>query len=308
MANQIPFSGASDAAGGYVLPTEQGDLLTTGLLQEGGALNLAGDRRATSSRKTEFGIWLGAPTAEIVGEGAPKPATGGEFGQGTLNVKKIASILLFTDEQREDALNGDLDVLVDSGVRGAIADVIDANIIGKDSGTNISGAFDNMWRSANDGVEWAAATPDGLRLAVSAAMGKLEANGYRNQSNMGVLLAADASKHLRDARAAVETTTAIYDTADPLYGLQREFSSNLNTLGESAGANKIVGFVVYKPNVHVRIRKDVTLSTSNSATVNDGSTDRHLFQENLTALRYETRIGAYTHDLNRSVIPILNAS
>lgn len=314
MANQIPFSGASDAAGGYVLPEDQGALLTNGVLQLGGAIALAGDRRSTSARKEVFKIWLGRPTASFVGEGAAKPVTGGEFGETNMNVKKVASIVLFTDEMREDVRDGNVNVLVDSGVREAIADVIDANIIGKDSGTDIAGNFDSELVNSTQNVEYDADDADGLRRAVSSAMGLLEANGYGNQGNMGVLLGADTAQYFRDARTTVTTTgsTAVstaplYDSAaDPLYGLQREYSTNLNGISEGIGGNKVVAIVVYKPNLHLRIRKDVTLTVSNEATVNDGSTDRHLFQENLTALRYETRLGFMVHDLNRSVVVIFN--
>jgi HK97 family phage major capsid protein len=117
MANQIPFSGAANNSGGYAIPDKQAGTLVNAILQEAGSLALAGDRRATDARKEVFVIWLGQPTAGIVGEGAPKPVTGGELGQANLNIKKIASIVLFTDEQRDDVKNGDLDVLVDSGVR-----------------------------------------------------------------------------------------------------------------------------------------------------------------------------------------------
>jgi HK97 family phage major capsid protein len=93
MANNTPLSGLSDAAGGIVLPEAQGALLTNGLLRETGAIALAGDARTTSSRREAFAIWNGNPTAEVVGEGGTKPVTGGEFAGGTLNVKKIASIV-----------------------------------------------------------------------------------------------------------------------------------------------------------------------------------------------------------------------
>jgi hypothetical protein len=307
MANQIPFAEGSGASGGYLIPDKQAGVLTNAILQEAGALALAGDRKATDAKKEVFTIWLGAPTAGFVGEGAPKPVTGGELGSASLNIKKIASIVLFTDEQREDVKNGDLDVLVDSGVRSAIADVADAHAIGKDSGTNISGSFDSMLRSTTATKELGT-TADSLRLAISQAMAVLEGNGYKNQNQMGVLLTSDVNATIRDARKAVETSDALYEGVDPVYGLDRQVSTNLNTLSEAAGANKIVAFVVYKPNLHVRIRKDVSVDISNQATVNDGSTDRHLFQENLTAVRYETRLGFLVHDINRAVVAITNAS
>jgi predicted phage gp36 major capsid-like protein len=312
MANQIPISGASQAAGGYLLPTEQGDILINGLLQESGALQICGDSRATTARKSQFGIWLGAPTAGFVGEGADKPVTGAEFGQTTMNVKKVASIVLFTDEMIEDVQSGDLNPLVDSGVRLAIQDVIDANIIGKDSGVNITSNFDSMLRSTTATVEYTQANQDALARAVSAAMGVLEANGYGDSGQMGLLLGFGFGQALRDARSAADATAPLYGAGgqglDPTYGVQAAYSTNLNKPADAAAATNVVGFVVHKPNLHVRIRKDVTLTTSTEATVYDGAADRSLFQENLTAVRYETRLGFMVHDVNRAVVAIINAA
>jgi len=313
MPNQIPLSGASGAAGGFLLPDAQGELLTNALLKQAGGLAIAGDARTTSSRKTNFPIWLGAPTAGFVGEGAKKPVTGAEFGQGSINVKKVASIVLFTDEQIEDVQNGDLNVLVDSGVRTAIADVIDAHIVGKANGTNLTTSFDTMLRSTTATVEMVAATQDTLRKSISGAMGVLEANGYADQSQMAVLLGPGFAQHIRDARTAVDATEQLYVDQDPAYGLQREFSTNLNSASTTPAANVIKGYVVYKPNLHVRIRKDVELSVSRDATVDtsaalDGSALRNLWQENLTGIRYETRLGFFVHDLNRAVVAIIDAA
>src|SRR5262245_9997160 len=127
MANQIPLRESPLSAGGYLLPVEQGDILTNGVLLDAGAIALAGDKRATAATKTRSTTRLGPPTAGFVGEGAAKPVTGAEFGQTSMNVKKVASIVLFTDEMIEDVQAGDLNVLVDSGVRNAINDIIDAH-------------------------------------------------------------------------------------------------------------------------------------------------------------------------------------
>ena len=309
MANQIPLTGAIDAAGGYLLPPEQGEILTNGLLQETGGLQVCGDARATSSRKTQFGIFLGKPTAGFVAEGAQKPVTGAEFAQTTLNIKKVASIILLTDELREDIRNGDLNALVDSGVRSAISDVIDAHLIGKDDGTNVTTQFDSMLRSTTATTEYDGAQQDALRRAVSAAMGTLEDNGYGDQSQMAVLLSSTVRRAMRDARSAVDSSKVLYETtSDPLYGLQDAYSSNLSKWSDTAAATKILGFVVHKPNLHVRVRKDVTVSVTNEATVHDGTANRNLWQENLTGLRYETRIGFMVHDLNRAVVAIVDAT
>jgi HK97 family phage major capsid protein len=307
MANNTPLSGLSDAAGGIVLPEAQGALLTNGLLREAGAIALSGDARTTSSRREAFAIWNGNPTAEVVGEGGTKPVTGGEFAGGTLNVKKIASIVTFTDEMLEDVQSGDLNVLVDSGVREAIADVADANLLGLDSGTAITGAFDSELVGTTQVVELGTG-PDALQVAVSAAMGSLEANGYN--ANLGILASGDVARYVRDARlftvgAGTATAQGLYQNpADPFYGLERFVSTNLNTLSETAGAGKTVAVVAYRPNIHVRIRHDVRVKPSQEASVGGTS----LYQNDLTALRYVTRLGAWVHDLNRAVVKINNAS
>src|SRR5262245_17189280 len=201
MANRIPLATSVPAAGGYLLPPEQGDILIQGILMQAGAIALAGDRRATSSQKTQFPIWLGTPTAAPVGEGATKPVPGAEFGPTTLDIKKFASIVLFTDEMIDDVQGGDLNVLVDSGVRTAINDVVDAHALGIDSGVAITSVFNSWLQATTTSVEYDQTKGDGLQKAISAAMGILEGNGYGDVGNMGVVLGFGFAQVLRDARS-----------------------------------------------------------------------------------------------------------
>ena len=313
MANQIPFSGSSDAAGGILLQEEQGEILVNGILNESAAFMAAGDVRATSSHRTDFPIWLGEPTAGFVGEAGTKAVTGAEFGAGTLSIKKIASIVLFTDEQIEDVQNGDLDVLVDSGVRKGISKVIDQHAIGRNNGNAVTGSFDTELCDTSSVVELGTGQ-DALATAVSAAMGTLEDNGYTDHSDYAVILASDARRHIRDARmlgggTATSTGEGLYTpTSDPLYGVESYYSSNLDRFGNAATADAVVGLVVNKPNLHVRIKKAVEVSASTQATVHDGTQLRNLWQDNLTGLRYETRVGFFVHDLNDAVVAITNES
>ena len=294
MANNTPLSGLSDAAGGITLPTTQGVLLTEGLLREAGSLSLAGDSRATSTRKEAFAIWRGLPTSAFVGEGGTKPVTGAEFGGGTLNIKKVATIITFTDEMLEDVQNGDLNVLVDGGIRESIADTIDADVI---NGSN----FDSQFSDTTSTVALGTAG-DNLALGISAAMGSLEANGY---NDIGVVVGPGLARHVRDARAVpgggtagtVQGTVPLYGPlSDPLYGKPYAVSTNLATI---TGAGTIA-YVFSRPNQHVRIRKDVTVKPSQEASVGGTS----LYQNDLTALRYVTRLGHWIHDVNRAVIKV----
>jgi HK97 family phage major capsid protein len=312
MPNNTPLSGLSDAAGGILIPEEQGALLLDGILRESGALQIAGDYRTTSSRREAFAIFNGRATAEVVGEGGTKPVTGAEFSGGTLNIKKVAAITTFTDEMIEDVMNGDVNILVDTDVRQAIADVVDANAVGKDSGTNIVGTFDSELTGTTSTVEWDASKQDGLQLAISAAMGTLEANGYGAFNNLGILVHPSVARTIRDARAtgggtasATAQAQGLYGQAsDPFYGLPIFTSTNLNTFQEAGGSNKVVAVVAHRPNIHVRVRHDVRVAKSNEASVGGTS----LWQNDLTGFRYVWRGGMYVHDLNRAVVSVVNTA
>lgn len=301
MANQIPLSGAANASGGYLLPPEQGEILTNGMLEDAGALALAGDKRSTSSRKTTFPIWLGDPDAAFTDEAGTKSVTGAELDTDDLNIKKIATIVVFTDEMLEDLASGDLNVLVDSGVRRAINRKADQHAVG----IGVTSSFDSELSATTSQVALGTET-DALRRAVSAAMGSLEANGYDTSGpdTLGVLLAADFRQHIRDARNPGGSANVLYDnTADPLYGATRAYSANLTGVGGTVGTD-IVGLVVHRPNLHVRVRKDVTVTPSNEASLVIAGQTKSLYQEDLSAARYVTRLGFLVHDLNNAVVAI----
>lgn len=310
MANQTPLSGLSDAAGGILLPPEQAGILTNGILNEYNALTIAGDIQQTQSRQNAFQISLGQPTAGFVGEGGTKPVTGAEFSGGTLNIKKIATIVTFTDEMLEDLATGNIEALVDSGVRDAFADLIDEHVVGRSGGSNVSTSFDNCLRTTTSTVEVDTTKQDGYQTAISAAMGTLEANGYGR--NMGLVIPGDAARYVRDARStsggtasATAQAQALYgQPSDPFYNVPRVISSNLDNVTGTAGSGKIVGYVVSRPNIHVRLRHDIRVKPSNEATVGGTS----LYQNDLTAFRYVMRLGMWVHDINRSVVALTNAS
>lgn len=389
--NYIPFQGGQGSldstygpSGGYLLPPEQGEILVNGVLVETGGLQLAGDARATSSRKTQFPIWLGLPDADFVDEGAQKPLTGASLGQTTLDVKKLASIVVFTDEMIEDLQNGDLNVLVDAGVRQAISKKVDQHVVGLSAGAVSkfnSSLVGRVGASVTLGSDTIDNVDDRLQKAVSAAMGVLESNGYGDPANMGVLLGFGWQQKLRDARDGLGRP--VYDggtfagqSIDPLYNLDRAHSTALVNAGtaqiaasaEGAGtvtvadiSNVFIGapvtdgtdvayvsainattkvltlvnadgsafagtmtssakvltpqaVVVHKPNLHVRLRQDISVAVSNEASLpipqgtpgaEGGSASViSLFANNLTAVRYEMRLGFMAHDAARAVVPI----
>ena len=68
--------------------------------------------------------YVGRPTVATVAEAADKPATGAELAQVTLDIKKIAAIVMYTQELLDDAQD-DLTVLINQDMRAAFADLVD---------------------------------------------------------------------------------------------------------------------------------------------------------------------------------------
>lgn len=304
MANQIPFS-STDAAGGYLVPDEYGQTLIDGIRRESAVANLARVERVGSNNRS-WAVYSGRPAVEFVSESGEKPVTGAEFGEVVLNVKKLAAIVIYTEELLADAQE-DPRLLVTPDVVGAFADKIDAHALGYAAGSAISGSFDaelcNTTASAELGT-----TGDAFAKAVSDCMEDVESNGYTPNA---IVAASDVRAHLRDARNTVETTVPVYTAGynrepDTLYGLPMSYSSNLD--GFPAGAGNIAAVVGDFSHAILGIRQDITVKTSDQATVNIGGTPRNLWQRNEIAVLWEMRVGFQVHDLNKAFSKVTNAS
>jgi hypothetical protein len=298
MAINNPLKEGVNAAGGYLVPDEYANLLIQGVRDESAALTLAGNVQTTSAKTMNFPVLTDTPEASFVGEGEKKPTSGAGFSQFTINVKKLAVIIPMTTELLDDAVY-DPRVLIDAPVRKAFARLIDQHILGyaKDApvSTNFNNALCDTTQAAYLGAEH-----DALRLSISDAMGKIEANGY---SPNGVILPSDARQYLRDARQAVESTNVLYQGTDWSYGMRNGFSSNLQPMdSQSTGPVGIIGDF---SQLVVRMRQDISVSVSDQAVVTINGEPVSLWESNLVALRYEMRVACGAFDLNRSFAKII---
>lgn len=306
MANEIPLAEGTQAAGGYLVPEEHVDeILVDGIRRESAVAALA-KRITVRGKQAKITTYGGRPVAGFVDEGASKPVTGASFGQTTINIKKIAATVLYTEEMLEDARK-DPRAFVNVDVQGAFADLIDAHALGMAAGAAIVGNFDAELVGTSQTVELGSGG-DAFALAVSQAMEKVEANGYRPS---GVAAASDIRGHLRDSRHTVETAMPVYTAGfnrepDSLYGLPIAYTSNLDAL--PAGSGKVAAIVADWQRVLLAMRMDVTVRVSTEATIDDGAETHLLFQQNKTAYLWEMRLGLNVHDLNRAVCAITNGS
>ena len=299
MANQNPLSGATEAAGGALLPAPLVDTVVEQVQRVSGTLSLV-DTATTSSRKETIPVYKGRPVAQFVDETEAKPTDGAEYGSLTLNVKKLAVIVPISDELLADAAS-DPRLLVSDDVVAAFADAADAHILGLANGTPISGAFDsNINDDASDSVTLGT-DGDAIAKAVSEAMGKLEANGYTPN---GVLLGGDSAEQIRNARTETDNTTPVYNgSVDPFYGQRAAVSTNLARLSEDG----TVGVVADWNYIRFRVRSDLALTVSNEAAYTRNNELRSAFQDNVTLLRWEMRAGAIITD-PRAVVTITKAA
>jgi HK97 family phage major capsid protein len=309
MANAIPLLEGTAASGGYLVPdqTVQG-VFQKGIDRQSAVAGLSQVRRV-SGKTVKFTEYVGRPTAAFVAEGAAKTATGAEYAQVTVDIKKIAAIVMYTEELLEDAQD-DPQVLINNDVRAAFADLIDSHALGRNASGVVTGQFNSELSETTSTVELGT-SGDALALAVSSAMATIEANGYVAN---GIILANDGRKHLRDARGTGDlVTTPLYSqgynaTVDSLYGIPIRYTTNLQTFAGSATTGRVVGIVGDFTHALLAVRNDIQVKFSDQATVDVGGTKHDLWQQNKVASLWEARVGFVAHRLNDAFVAIINAA
>lgn len=309
MANAIPLLEGTDASGGFLVPdTFVQNMFQRGLDRQSAVASLAQVRRVTGKRE-KYTEYVGRPTAAFVAEGADKPATGAEYAQVTVDIKKIAAIVMYTEELIEDAQD-DPTVLINQDVRAAFADLIDSHALGRTAAGTIVSQFNAELSETTQTVELGTAG-DALAVAVSAAMGTIEGQGYTPN---GLILANDGRTHLRNARGPGDNAASPLYTPgfnrepDSLYGLNIEYTTNLQTFAGTATTGRVVGIVGDFSHALLAVRNDIRVKFSDQATVDVGGTAHRLWQQNKVASLWEARVGFTVHDLNRAFVAIINAA
>lgn len=313
MANFIPIAGTPDGAGGYLIQPEYANPLVDAIARES-AVAVLGQFERTSTRKRIYPRLIGRPTASFVDEAADTQASGAEFGSVTVNVKKIGTTILYTEEELEDAY-ADPQALVGPEVEKAFADLIDAHVLGLAAGAAITTNFDAAIHQsipAGGQIELGA-TADALALATSAGMAFVEGNGLMPN---GIATALDLRQHVRDARDA--DGRPLYqpgqhalgsDDGQPntqFYGMRQAETTNLDAF--PAGAGKVAAIGGDWSRTKGIIRRDMSIRVSTEATVNVAGTDHRLWQQEKIGVKYTMRLGFNGHELNKAFFEIRNAA
>ncbi len=305
MANSIPLLEGTDAAGGFLARDNlsPGVVFQRGINRQSAVASLA-NIRPVSGKRERMTEYVGRPTAAFVAEAAAKPVTGAEYAEVTLDIKKIASTVLFSKELLEDVVEDPTPVIAQD-VRAAIADLIDSHALGWSSAGAIVSQFNSELMETTSSVELGAG-PDALAIAISTAMETVEANGYVPN---GVILARDGGAHLRAARDADGRplyTEGFAAAPSSMYGVPVRYSTNLQSFSGAPAVGRKIGLVGDFSGAMLAVRKDVEFSFSDQATVDVGGVLHNLWQQNKVGVLWETRLGFVAHDLNRRFVAITN--
>jgi HK97 family phage major capsid protein len=311
VANAVPLLEGTAASGGYYVPdTFVQDAFQRGVDRQSAIADLARTIRV-GGKTVKFTEYVGRPTAAFVDEAAAKAATGAEYAQVTVDIKKIATIVMYTSELLEDA-QGDPTLLINQDVRAAFADLIDKHAIGLGTaGAALTSSFNTELSSTSQTVEYVQGDADGLADAVSSAMATVEGNGY--QVN-GIVLANDGRAVLRNARDGDGRPLygagggGFTQPANQMWGVPIRYTTNLHTFAGTAAAGRIVGIVGDFTGALLAIRKDITVDFSDQATIDVSGTKHDLWQQNKVAARWEMRCGFVAHDVSRRFVAIINAA
>jgi HK97 family phage major capsid protein len=312
MANAIPLLEGTAASGGYLVPDlDAGLVFSKGINRLSAVAGMPGLRvRRVTGKREKYTEYAGRPTFATVAEGAAKPATGAEYAQVSLDIVKGACIVMYTQELIDDAIS-DPSLLVNDDVRGAAADWIDSNALGRNAAGAIVGSFNSELSETTQTTELANSGGDAIPKAVSAAIGKIRGKGY---NPTGAIMAWDAEQSFRDARMSVETSSPLFQpfgasaAPDNIYGLPISYTTNLQPFSTSAGAGVVVGVVGDFSQAVLAIRQDLSVDFSNQATVDVSGTLHNLWQQNKVAARFEMRAGFVAHALNDAFCAIVNTA
>lgn len=214
-------------------------------------------------------------TAAWVGEGAPKPLTNPTYGEVEIKEHKLAAITVYTQElmRRSDPA---VDILVRDDLIEASKTLIDNTFLGAGAATAVrpAGVLNGVTATANTGTTAAAYEADLLALINSFVAANLSLDG--SYFVMSETRAAQISL-LRDALGNTYFQGMALRGTRTLMGIPVITSQ---TVGDK---------IILVKTSEILLAQDggVDVSYSDQATLVDGGTTHHLWQENKFAVRVE---------------------
>lgn len=316
MANFIPIAGTPDGAGGYLIQPEYSAPLIDAIARATAIDKMGVTIERTATRKKIYPRLVGRPTAAFVDEAADAPVTGAEFGKLSIVVKKIATTIIYTEEELADAY-ANPEALLSPEVEAAFAQLVDGHALGYVGGAAITSAFKDEDGAVMDvyskipagGKVELGASNDAFMLANSAGAGWVEENGG---TVTGVAVASDVKRTLRDARDA--DGRPLYQTGGTALGVIDRSQDAIDGVGWTtnldgfpAGVGKCAAIGGDWKYTRMVMRQDLVAKASTEATVVDGGANEHrTFQQDKVAVKWTTRMGFGVHEGAKLFYAVMN--
>lgn len=291
----MPYNSLTDRTDVQALIAEQvSTAMLTGLTAESAAMAMF-NRIAVPTNKTRFPVLAALPVAYFVdGDTGLKQTTEAAWDNKHLNIEEIAAIVPIPDAVLEDA-DYDLWETIRPMVLGAIARTLDAAVF---FGTNkpalwptgIAAAAIAAGNTFNRGTTTDA--KGGVAEDLNQMNGALILDGY---SPTGYVANPKMQTILRSARdTSGQLLSDIGGNVGSIWGAQTAYPMpglwpNVATTGQRNV--ELIG--LQKENFILGVRKDVTVTVSNQAVLQNASGDiqYNLFQQDMTAFRVVFRVG-----------------
>lgn len=255
-------------------------------LQLGQRVNLPGSGQSID-------IITGEPEAAWVGETAKKPVSRPTFSSKLMTPYTMAVIVPFSNQFRRDKARLYQEIV--RKLPQALGRKLDATVFGLQAGAPGSN-FDTLGGAASVGI--AGNTYKGLVAAdQSVATGGGILNGWAlSPQARGLLLGAVDGSGRPLFVNNVQTDGAVPALLGaPTYQSRAVYAADADGAGVGTAAR--LGFAGDWTSLHVGIVEDIELSISDQATLDDGGTTIHLWQQNMFAVRAEFEVGVRVRDI-----------
>ena len=297
-----------DANGGYLVNTELATEIQR-LATEFGVSRREMRVITMTSHSMRIPLSLTDISVYWTGEAVAKKSTAPTFTQATLELKKIAAIVPMTDEFIEDS---EFDIF------GYISEVAAEKIAEKEDlafftgdGTSGFGSYTGLLNSANvnevilSGAAFTDLTADDLMDLKDATAAGAIANGkyYMHRTIMSIV------RKLKDNEGVFVYQAPSERGPATIWGYQVVEVEVMPKASDSAAETSFVLFGDLRKACWVGVKANgLSFMSSNQATIRNvaGDADIHLFEQDMTALRFVERIG-YTEVLPLAVSKLTTA-
>jgi HK97 family phage major capsid protein len=293
MANQVPLSTLTDAAGGVEVPELVNSTFLLNTERHAGVAGAVAPVR-TSSSQNRIPTYKGRPVWVDSAEYASVPATGAEFGKVNIDIDKAQCTVILTEELLEDAIDDVQGIVVDDILK-QLPVKISANIIGLNRGVAFTSPFSSTLNAGVTQNEVISGT-DGAAFfdSVLEAVGTLLTNGTP-ESDIHICLHPRFAQLIASSKYASDSAARLYKDFNEALPeeLQNKYHWDNNYVSPGAGTTgDLVGTVgAFPTSYRYFIRRAGNLKLITEGSVNVGGEMHSMADRDGVAIKTTIRHG-----------------